>query len=62
MGVVWQCLIQSIARTALKKNTGARGLRTILESMLLEAMFEVPDAEDVNAVYVDEDPDTGAIR
>ncbi|CAN8306711.1 unnamed protein product [Cochlearia groenlandica] len=49
-----------IARKAMSKNTGARGLRSILESILTEAMFEVPDSitegsEGIKAVLVDEE-------
>ncbi|KAJ4875956.1 ATP-dependent Clp protease [Raphanus sativus] len=49
-----------IARKAMSKNTGARGLRSILESILTEAMFEVPDSktegsQSIKAVLVDEE-------
>jgi len=46
--------LKCIARRALEKKTGARGLRSILEKILLEAMFEVPDS-DIVAVRIDED-------
>ncbi|KAL9241860.1 hypothetical protein vseg_015922 [Gypsophila vaccaria] len=50
--------LRSIARKAMVKSTGARGLRSILESILTEAMFEVPDMKTgndrVDAVVVDE--------
>eukprot|EP00904_Undaria_pinnatifida_P007471 jgi/Undpi1/3854/HiC_scaffold_16.g07223.m1 len=46
--------MRAVASTAIKKNTGARGLRSIMETVLLEAMFDVPGSN-VNAVYVDED-------
>ena len=36
-----------IAKKAIKKKTGARGLRSILENILLKTMFELPDKEDV---------------
>lgn len=52
---------QGIARTALHKNTGARGLRSILESSLMKAMYEVPDDLEVTAVHMDEDPETKAL-
>ena len=35
------------------KKTGARGLRSILENILLKTMFELPDMEDVIKVTVD---------
>ena len=39
---------------ALKRKTGARGLRTIVESVLLDTMYELPSAENVTKVVVDE--------
>tara|TARA_B100000886_G_scaffold338048_1_gene300054 strand:+ start:2137 stop:3390 length:1254 start_codon:yes stop_codon:yes gene_type:complete len=45
--------ILEIARKAIKKKTGARGLRSILENILLKTMFELPDMEDVLKVTVD---------
>lgn len=51
--------LRLIARKAMAKNTGARGLRAILENILMEAMFEVPDIKtetnSVHAVLVDEE-------
>jgi ATP-dependent Clp protease ATP-binding subunit ClpX len=52
--------LQRIAQRAMMKNTGARGLRSILETLLTEAMYQVPDAqskrdEKVDAVVLDED-------
>jgi len=45
--------ILEIAKKAISKKTGARGLRSILESILLKTMFELPDKEDVLKVTVD---------
>ena len=45
--------ILEIARKAISKKTGARGLRSILENILLKTMFELPDMEDVIKVTVD---------
>ncbi len=45
--------IIEIARKAISKKTGARGLRSILENILLKTMFELPDMEDVVKVTVD---------
>ena len=42
-----------IARKAINKKTGARGLRSILESILLKTMFTLPDMENVESVTVD---------
>jgi ATP-dependent Clp protease ATP-binding subunit ClpX len=46
--------LQAIARRAMKRKTGARGLRTILESTLLNSMYELPSLENVSKVVVDE--------
>ena len=45
--------ITEIAKKAISKKTGARGLRSILENILLKTMFELPDMEDVAKVTVD---------
>ena len=45
--------ISEIAKKAITKKTGARGLRSILENILLKTMFELPDMEDVIKVTVD---------
>ncbi|KAL5982810.1 hypothetical protein ACLOJK_016887 [Asimina triloba] len=51
--------LRLIAKKAMAKNTGARGLRAILENILTEAMFEIPDmktgCDRVDAVVVDEE-------
>ena len=46
--------LAAIAAKALKRKTGARGLRTIIESVLLETMFELPSLENVSKVVIDE--------
>jgi ATP-dependent Clp protease ATP-binding subunit ClpX len=46
--------LQAIARKALKRKTGARGLRSILEAALLDTMYELPNMENVAKVVVDE--------
>ena len=45
--------ILEIAKQAIRKKTGARGLRSILETILLKTMFELPDMEEVLKVTVD---------
>ncbi len=42
-----------IAKKAITKKTGARGLRTILESLLLKTMFNLPSQENVKEVIID---------
>ncbi len=46
--------LQAIARRALERKTGARGLRSILEQILLDIMFELPGLQNVQKVVVDE--------
>jgi ATP-dependent Clp protease ATP-binding subunit ClpX len=46
--------LAAIARKALKRKTGARGLRTIMEQVLLDTMFELPSMDDVSKVVIDE--------
>ncbi|HZV37121.1 MAG TPA: ATP-dependent Clp protease ATP-binding subunit ClpX [Pseudoxanthomonas sp.] len=46
--------LSAIARKALKRKTGARGLRTIVESVLLDTMYDLPSMENVGKVVVDE--------
>ncbi len=46
--------LRAIAQKALKRGTGARGLRAILEETLLEIMFDLPSREDVVEVKVTE--------
>jgi len=44
----------AIAKRALDRKTGARGLRSILESVLLDTMYELPSMENVSKVVIDE--------
>ena len=46
--------LTAIARKALKRKTGARGLRTIVENILLDTMYELPSQDNVRKVVVDE--------
>ncbi|CAF0992356.1 unnamed protein product [Rotaria sordida] len=46
--------LRSIAKKALRRKTGARGLRSILERILLEPMFDIPES-DIVGVRVDEE-------
>ena len=45
----------AIAKRAIERKTGARGLRSIVEAILLDTMFELPDLADVVEVVVDKD-------
>jgi ATP-dependent Clp protease ATP-binding subunit ClpX len=46
--------LKAIARKALVRKTGARGLRSILEQALIGTMFELPNLENVEKVVVEE--------
>ena len=46
--------LRAIAKRALARKTGARGLRSILEQSLINTMYELPDSNDVEKVVVDE--------
>ncbi len=46
--------LEAIARKAMDRKTGARGLRSILEGVLLDSMYSIPSREDVVKVVVDE--------
>ena len=51
--------ISEIAKKAISKKTGARGLRSILENILLKTMFELPDMEDAIKVTIDKNSVNG---
>ena len=46
--------LRAIAKKAMERKTGARGLRSILEGVLLETMYELPSSTDVSKVVIDE--------
>jgi ATP-dependent Clp protease ATP-binding subunit ClpX len=46
--------LKAIARKALARKTGARGLRSILEQSLIDTMYELPNISNVEKVVVDE--------
>ncbi len=46
--------LTAIAKRALERKTGARGLRSILEGVLLDTMYELPGMENVSKVVIDE--------
>jgi ATP-dependent Clp protease ATP-binding subunit ClpX len=49
-----QDALKAVAKKAMQRRTGARGLRTILETVLLETMYELPSLRNVQKVVVDE--------
>ena len=46
--------LKAIAHKAMVRKTGARGLRSIVEGVLLETMYELPSMENASKVVVDE--------
>ncbi|MBT3505957.1 MAG: ATP-dependent protease ATP-binding subunit ClpX [Piscirickettsiaceae bacterium] len=46
--------LKAIAKKAMERKTGARGLRSIIENVLLDTMFDLPSTENVSKVVIDE--------
>jgi ATP-dependent Clp protease ATP-binding subunit ClpX len=47
--------LHAIAKKAITRKAGARGLRSILESLLLDSMYELPGTNDISEIIIDED-------
>ncbi|MBB3033510.1 ATP-dependent Clp protease ATP-binding subunit ClpX [Alteriqipengyuania lutimaris] len=47
--------LRAIAERAIKRKTGARGLRSIVEGLLLDTMYDLPDLEGCNEVVIDKE-------
>jgi len=47
--------LRAIARKALKRETGARGLRAVMEETMLHLMYDIPSRTDVRKVVISED-------
>ena len=47
--------LKAVAKRAIVRKTGARGLRSIIEDILMDTMFDLPSLESVNEVVVDDD-------
>jgi len=45
--------LKAIAKKAMERKTGARGLRTLLEKTLLDTMYDLPSSEDISKVVID---------
>jgi ATP-dependent Clp protease ATP-binding subunit ClpX len=54
--------LRAVARKAVERKTGARGLRSIIEQNLLDTMYELPSLENVAKVVVDEGAITGETK
>ena len=46
--------VSAVAKRAIELKTGARGLRTILENLMIDTMYDIPSEKDVAKVIVDE--------
>ena len=46
--------LKELSNAAIKRGTGARGLRSLMEKLMLETMYEIPDADDISSVKIDE--------
>jgi ATP-dependent Clp protease ATP-binding subunit ClpX len=44
--------LRELAAQAIKKGTGARALRSLLEKLMLDIMYEIPTSEDIQAVKI----------
>ncbi len=49
-----EAALRAVADLAIARKTGARGLRSILEGLMTELMFEIPSRRDVEAVRITE--------
>lgn len=54
--------LRAAAKLAMKRETGARGLRSIIESSLLDVMFEIPGRDDIHKVVITADVINGNAR
>lgn len=52
--------VREIAKKAIELKTGARGLRTIFENLMLDTMYELPDDDSVERIVIDKDVVDGA--
>ncbi len=52
---ITETALEAIAKAALERKAGARGLRSILESTMLDIMYEIPSRDDVSEVVINED-------
>ena len=47
--------LKEVAKKAISRKTGARGLRSIMEEILLDSMYEIPSEENINEVVINSD-------
>ena len=49
---VYDDALTELAKAAIKRGAGARGLRSLMEKLMLDTMFKIPDATDIISVKV----------
>ncbi|MDH5469365.1 MAG: ATP-dependent Clp protease ATP-binding subunit ClpX, partial [Gammaproteobacteria bacterium] len=54
--------LKAVAQKAMERKTGARGLRTILEQVLLDTMYDLPSLDNVRKVVIDENVIVGGSK
>ena len=54
--------MRAIANKAIERKTGARGLRAIMEEILMEWMYELPDKKDISEIIIDENVVNGGAK
>ncbi|MAQ06667.1 MAG: ATP-dependent Clp protease ATP-binding subunit ClpX [SAR116 cluster bacterium] len=54
--------LKAIAKKAIELNTGARGLRSILENMLMDTMYELPSQTNIEEVVINQDVITKGVK
>ena len=47
--------LEAIAALAIERNTGARGLRSIMENLMMSVMYDIPSRDDIDGVTITED-------
>jgi len=60
--VITDAALVAIGEQAVKRGTGARGLRAIMEEVLLDTMYELPSRSDIARVVIDEDVVRGRVN
>ena len=53
--IIFLTALEAISENAIERKTGARGLRAILEQLLLELMYDIPGRDDVSEVVINGD-------
>ena len=54
--------LRAIAEKAIELKTGARGLRTIFENLMLDAMYDIPEDDDIEKIVIDRDVVKGVTK